>query len=453
MRRATIALVFIALLSLAPSAFGGAVYVPVARDAETRGVRIETHLFLSNQGDAGRSVGTLFFAADADGTDREDLEERRIGVPAKATVFVGDAAPDGGIGLFEIVGVDAHAVQAHLVSSLGDVRVDEEALPVVSSDNDLPAGVRVHLLPLSRTAAGLGTELYILNLGLEAATCTVSNFRSSGVALAAASELEVAPFAVHRVADALADAGPADLVAARSTVSCDQSFYALAVVTDARDGDLTVVQPAEPGSSTLFRPGDQPPGPVCPAGGECFETLGAFFVPTRSSPERTIVLPVTPNREYKQIVVELEVTHNGWYSRIPDGIHRIFWLTRNNGIYDRHTFAALTTRGPNRNLVRLEVTADLRAGEELEFTESAALVPGTIYLVRTVFDGNTGVATTTLTDKATGQVAVTVAGGGATNRVRTEATTWSVTVSDTEEGVHAVSQGWVYSNLRVQFLP
>ncbi len=435
---------------LAAPAFAGTVYVPVAMDVQAGDLRVRTQMWIGNQGTVGRSATSVFLAGDTDGTAREGLEQTRLGVIAGATIFVAGAAAEGQSGMLEVSAAPQLAVRAQLQSLLGGVVAHEVALPVVSSDNLIAAGTRVQLLPLSRLG-GKRTDLVLLNLGFDAATCTVARFRSNGGAIGATSQVQLKALSVRRFADVLADLGDTPVAAARALVDCDRNYYALAVTADGASGHLTVIEPAASGASTLSPPGTEPPPGPCPAGAECFAPLTGSFVSTRSNPNVRLVLPVTKNVEFNQLVVELDVTHGGWFARNPDGIHNFFYLTR-TGTYDGHTYGFITTRGPGRNFVRNEYTVDLPRGQSQKFTQPVVLVPGTTYRVRYVYDFPARRFTVVFTDLASGQVVVDFS-GPVSRPIRTQGGTWRISLSDLEAEARVPSLGWTFNNLKVRFLP
>ncbi len=452
MRRWIIGCLAAAFVAQAAPAFAGTVYVPVAENVEIEGIRYRTQMWVGNEGQVGRSATTIFFAPDVDGTEREGLTENRVGVIAGATVFVSSVAADGASGLLEVTAAPQLAVRAQLQSLIDGEVVDEDALPVVSSENLIEAGLSSQLVPLSHAGNDV-TDLILLNLGFEAATCTVAVFQPNGTPLGNAATLQLKALSMRRFEDILATLGDTRVGAARALVSCNQKYYAMAMTTDVQTGQLSVITPAASGSSTLEPPGTEPPPPPpgeCPTGAECFTPLTGSFIPSRSNPNQRFQIPVTKNVEFNQLVVQLDVTHGGWYSRLPDGIHNFFYLTRTGG-YSSHTFGFVTARGPNRNFVRNEYTVDLPRGQNLKFTQPVVLVPGTSYRVRYVYDFPARQFTLVFTNLATGQQVVNIT-GAVSRRIRTLGETWVLSISDQEVEAHVPSVNWNYRNLSVQFI-
>ena len=72
------------------------------------------------------------------------------------------------------------------------------------------------------------------------------------------------------------------------------------------------------------------------------------------------------------------------------------YLTR--GDFTGDVFASITARGPNRNVVRNEITVDLPQGQALSRSKTVFLEPGEAYGVDYLYDWPAGTFTLTVSD-------------------------------------------------------
>ena len=129
------------------------------------------------------------------------------------------AVPAGRVGL---VTVDADAVEN--VRALLD---DRSEVPAFTEEETYPAGTEVPLGDLPRPREMKSLAVGAANLSDQTASCRVTLSRPDGSRLGEV-ELDVAPMSLAR-RDALAAVGHGRVGSV--TVSCDQSFYPLAVVS------------------------------------------------------------------------------------------------------------------------------------------------------------------------------------------------------------------------------
>ncbi|MCB1034310.1 MAG: hypothetical protein KDD47_10815 [Acidobacteria bacterium] len=439
-------------LATAVPVFAGTLYVPTAENTVIEGIEVRTQLWVSNQGTEPRRFSTLLLAEGSDGTDRESgASDEILGVPPQATVFLNSVVGEGEFGMLELEAAPQIAVSARLVSFVNGVAGEGAALPVISSENLVEAGDLAELVPLSKLETE-ATDLTVVNLAFEPAECSINLFRANGTTVVGTSVISLEPLSMRRFPDVLGIVGVDALAAGRASVTCDQSFYAYATTINTATGEIVVTKPAGLGTSTLKRPGDEPPPAPCPAGAECFAVDGDFFTPQRGDDKRRIEIPVTKNVQFSRFVIDLDFRHGGWFDRNPSGIHNIIWVTR-TGKYAGDTVAFVTTRGPNRDLVRNEITANLPRGTEgRKVTQNVALEPGTLYHLLYEFDGESRQVSVTITEKNTGRLVV-----GLFQRdgvpVRTGSGTWSANFSDNFVEAHVPSHGWTFSNFEIRFLP
>jgi hypothetical protein len=78
-----------------------------------------------------------------------------------------------------------------------------------------------------------------------------------------------------------------------------------------------------------------------------FELNDDFFTPSKEEMFKTWDLPAT-FQYYKTITIELDVTPGDWFSKNPDGVHNLFWFTRER-IWRSSTIGYVNLFGPERN--------------------------------------------------------------------------------------------------------
>ncbi|MCH9651582.1 MAG: hypothetical protein K0U98_25375 [Deltaproteobacteria bacterium] len=438
------------LLVPAAPLFAGVVYVPLAMDSDVQGNTFRTQVWISNEGLERRRAETYMIAENSDGTIRDEPTTGAVAVPASSTTIMSDLVSGNAVGMLELTLPPQLSAQARLIGENEGVANLGAAMPVISSDNIVEAGDIVHLQPWVRSSSRY-SDLVVVNLGQMPASCSIGLFKGGGSQIGTDSVVTLQPLSMRHFPDVLGILGQDVLGSGRSEVSCDQPFYAFGATFDTRNGDVVTSLPAGPGNSSLLRPDQIPQPGACPEFAECFDIAGDFFTSVRGEDKKRFIVPVTKNTSFSRLVVEVDFAHGGWFSRNPEGIHNIFYLTRTGG-YSSHTYGFVTTRGPGRDFVRNEVTVDLPRGENQKMTQGAVLQPGTTYHVRYVYNAVSRVIDVTVTERFSGRTVVDMSESLA-KRIRTFGGTWFITFSDFEAEAHVPSRNWTYSNLSVQFIP
>ena len=440
----------LAVLLSAPLS-AGTVYVPLATNVEVAGIPYRTQVWVTNPGTTAARFDAVFLATGASGLPRGNRPVTSLDVPPGATALVTPAAPDGASGMLEVTGPDGLHVEALLTSGgLG------APIPVATSDTLVAAGGTAHLLALERGRDRI-VHVGLLNLGKSEARCTANVARADGRALGGQVVVTLAPLSHRQFDDPLLALGGTAVSAARAAVSCDQPFFAYAVLLRS-NGELAVAGPARSLRSALTLPGGEPgPGPApapaqcagAPAGVRCFEQTGVFFEPTTAIPTKRIVLPFPKGVEYKKVRVQIDVTHGGWYPGKPDGIHNIFWLAQGTNP-DRIGY--LNARGPDRHIVyavhhigaprtvegrRLEGELDLEAGRTYRFDYT--------------FDAHNSRVELVVRDAQGAELLREVDGTTFTRRIFTRKYDYLIDFGLHDEAADAPTFGWKYANLKVEF--
>lgn len=441
---------------LAVPAFAGTVYVPVTDDVEIDGVRYETQIWFSNLGGQDRRFASYFIDTGSNGTDRPgEITYGQTLVRSQRTVLVQDATDEGTVGMLEIFGAPQLIVQAQLVSSVDGVKQAGVNLPVIDDKTLYPIGSEVYLQGLSRGGDHF-TDLIIVNLGPEASECVVDMYRASGDALVSSAVLAFSPLSHNQFDDVLGIVGEQSVTGVRTTVSCDQPFYAFAVTYNPGQGAATVLLPSASLDSALVRPGDNSPPPPpppteCPTGGTCFSFPGVVHAPSPGNEVRRLLFPFAPGLSYRQLHLQMEVFHGGWDNRSPDGIHNFFWLARNK--YRSNTFGYVNARGPGKAIVTSLTNVNLAPGDTQRLVQNILLTPGATYRVDYLYDTIGGIIDLKIFNKATGALVVSLTDSTRVKKITTEGDGFLMDLGLKRFSSDVPSYGWSYNNLQLDFCP
>jgi hypothetical protein len=339
-----------AAAAVATPAFAGQVFIPVAGHRAPGGqVVYRTEVWVTNPGQAEAQAVVRFVEPGADGTAAH-TGDAAVTIPAGATVLLAKVAPADG-GMLEVSSAAALAVRARLAAisaisgidaisaidasaasdAAGGIEViagpdaieatdamdalaalapaneagrsgkpwSGAAVQAVSAAGALAAGGVAQLQGLGRQPGGEVTDLGLLNLSEQAASCQVGAFAADGSRVAAPATVSLPPLGARQLEDVFGSLGQRQLSGGRLEVSCDQRFYAHAVVFAAGGSVVEAVGPsqglADPAASgsdaVSASPGAPPAAPV--AAPDAAATAGAALDPGAAPagaavPERSI---------------------------------------------------------------------------------------------------------------------------------------------------------------------
>jgi hypothetical protein len=437
----TIASCWVALLMMAGASapvFAGAVYVPFATNSQLGGVRLQTQVWVTNRLAASQSFTTFYVDNNADGSARGTGGGSPIQVGAGVTQLLGPVAADGKTGLLEITGQPGFFVNARLTASTGQ-SVD---VPVITSENVVAAGATAQVQGLERTTTRI-TQYGLVNVGAQAAQCTVKLSKADGVAIGAAATVTVKPLSTLLFGDLLAPATQLD--GARTSATCNQPFYPYALTIDVQNGEMTFSGPSITASSTL--------NPPVPGGGgvQTFQRTGTFFTPARNSEVLHLELPFAKGTNFKKARVQLDVTHGGWYAPLKDGVHNFFLLAIGD---DDNRLGYAAVRGPSRNFVLFHHTYGLPLGSAGNRVESnLVLQQGETYHLDYTYDLTAARITLVITRGGTEIVRATDVPFATGSFRATGSETYYMNFGLEASGPHSPTYGWKYANLKVDFTP
>lgn len=429
---------FLIMAGASVPAFAGAVYVPFATNSQLGGVRLQTQVWVTNRATTAQSFSTFYVDDNADGSARGTGGGSPIQVGAGVTQLLGPIASDGKTGLLEISGQPGFFVNARLTANTGET-VD---VPVITSENVVAAGATALVAGLERTSSRI-TQYGLVNVGTQAAQCTVRLSKVDGAAIGAAATVTVKPLSSLLFGDLLAP--DTQLEGGRAAASCNQPFYAYALTINLQNGEMTFSGPATKASSTL--------SPPVPGGGgvQSFQRAGVFFTPARGSEVLRLDLPFAKNVNFKKARVQVDVTHGGWYTPLRDGVHNFFLLAIGN---DDNRLGYAAVRGPNRNFLLFHHTYGLPLGSAGNREESSAVLQtGQALHIDYTYDLTAQTITMVVTRNGA-EIARMTDVPFATGSFRaTGSDTYYMKFGLEATGPHSPTYGWKYANLKVDFTP
>jgi hypothetical protein len=254
-------------------------------------------------------------------------------------------------------------------------------------------------------------------------------------------------------------------------MACDQPYFVFTRTVNPQTGYLAIHTAASnigdglPNAGITPTPTTPPqpppnttPEPPPPGGGNPqpatqlvrFRKDGQFF--TSSNGDRALVMnmPTQANVIYSSFKVNYDVHHGGWNRQAPDGINNMGYITR--GGWSGDVFMLVTTRGPNKNLVRQEITVDLPKNEISQKQQTVQLQPNTNYHVEYTYNHKGARQWRLVITEQGGGVVVNMS-GPTTGPIWTKGGTWKIFFSDETVAAHVSSLGWSWSNLLVEWIP
>jgi hypothetical protein len=284
------------LLAAAGSAAAATHYLPLAVSQTTNGKQLRSLLWITNGGSQPAEVRVRFIPTMTDGAAAVGQGVQVVQVQPGASVPV--AAAGGGVGMLE---VSASAGQLDFAGELNTFagngqRRSAAGMPLVGAGDVVPAGGTVRLLALERQPGAAETDLGLLNLGSEEGSCTIHAFRVDGSRIRSAATVWMPALGHREFLDAFGILGEGGLDGARFDVTCDQPFWAYAVVQGlAPDSTQFVVPAAHLADGLADAVAD--PGLL---------RQGTFFTATEAEGELRIRLPLDAGVAYRSVEVEVD---------------------------------------------------------------------------------------------------------------------------------------------------
>jgi hypothetical protein len=441
MPRPLVRSLLLAALCAAGAAHAGTVYVPAPGLGSIGGSAYEVQVSVTNTAAAAGDVRQALLATDTDGTQRPTPPTTVTVQPGRTAVVKAGPAFSG---LVELAGGDGVRYSARLVGS-GPGKLGAY-LPVITSDNVIHGGQTAAIQGL-RSGAGRTARLTMVNLAATANQCTGSLYAADGSLVAGPATFNLKPLSTFSLTDLFAGGAAADV---RLTMTCTQSFFTYALLSDAATGEVTYLGPAGNGASGIGGP-----AAACPTGAICFDAKGIVHQPTPAHRVQRVQFPA-PAGVATRLRLTMDVTVGPWWAPDPAGKTLIYWFVVNRNF---DMAGLLYFRGPDPAHPALEQSqAIVRHGielthpQKLKIVQPFAAIIGHTYHCDNDYDMGRGVYTVTITDTTTGQIAVQLVGAPNVH-------SWTLKASDlliTDMGFTGTNvdevptDGWTYSNVHME---
>jgi len=447
MNRSLVSSVLLAALCAMGTAHAGTVYVPLPGQTTAGTSTYEVQVSVANTAAAPATVNEALLPSDADGTQRTGVTTGSLAVNGGQSSVV---KPGTFSGLLELAGAADFRYSARLVNVAGGLGVD---LPLITSSTVTKANGKLSIQGLITDAART-VDVALVNLAATAGQCTVSFSRSNGSALGAVATVSLKPLSHRYFTNVLAGLVDASGVAdARAQVSCTQDFYAYGVLKNGATGELTLVQPAASGDSTLGGSGGTPPptgGGCGSAGVTCFNAQGIVHQPTPSNPVGRVTFAI-PQGTYRRFKMSMDVTVGQWYAPDPAGKGLIYWFVIDKNL---DMPGLLYFRGPGSG----GYTALARHGMGLTHPQKLKIVKpfqaqiGHTYHVDNDYDMGSHSYVITITDKSSGEATVLVGAPNVSNFTTKAGQRFIIDMGFKENAVpdEVPTYNWLYQNIHIE---
>jgi hypothetical protein len=358
-------------LTLAVPATAERLYVPVLGMTAADGSALATKVWVSNADGIERPVAARF-------NDTLRTGDERVITARGGGQLLEDLAPAQKAGLIAIDADEDLGISAWMVGRENKSLALAE-VPVFGEREIYEAGLEVTLgdLPARRALASL--TVGAANLSDKMAFCQ-ANLYGRGESLLGEVPFEVEPMSLARKdAGALAGSGRVEAV----RVTCDQSFYPIAVATE------------KSGLTPIFATGVGPNGScdviltltqAAGGGGVWIAETGAgvFHHATRANPKGIICLKTPKELKIARAVFQWDVKVGPWSKRLRSGLHNLayYFLDRYRG----GVVGNINAGGPNKSIVKFMQNVGMPKGSNTNTKASLELEQGQTYRNVYTFD-------------------------------------------------------------------
>jgi len=389
-RQFAFASVALAVLVAVPlAAHADTVYVPWP-GADALGISGYTpEIAVAGTGAAASSYKTFLIPTNVDGVALTRTAQSGAVSTNHTAILNLDAAFRG---MVELQAPSAVEVSARLANGSTMVHV-----PVVGSGEAKAGGSRIDLLGLERTSTST-SMLTVINLGTKSSLCSVTYYAADGTSLATGSAT-LLPLSHALVTNVLNGAGdPTGITDVRAAVTCAESFFAYAYVTDSTSGRISYVGPAtDAQASTLTAPGSTAPS-ACPTGATCVSQAGVLFKATENDAYGRVQLPA-PAGAWRRGRMQVDIKFGSFFNNTAKQM--AYWFVING---NKRMLGTLLLRGPVGNDVILIHGYNVPHEGKTRIRSTHHMVAGTTYHIVNDYDAGNRRLTVTVTDKATGQL-------------------------------------------------
>jgi hypothetical protein len=279
--------------------------------------------------------------------------------------------PTGGAGLIAVEADSFENVRALLTGRGG--ATDGAAF---TEEETYQAGIEVPLGDLPRPRAIASLSVGAANISEQTASCKALLAARDGSSLGEI-EFDVEPMSMVQK-DALATAGRGRVGAV--SVTCDQSFYPLAVAASTGGKAPIIAKGIGPNGAcqiylTALR---QPGGHIATA------QQGTFHEATKANPKGILCVRTTEDFHVAKAVYEWDVTLGPWSSRDRSGVHNLAYFFLNR--YRSGVIGNLNALGPNKNQLKILQNVSMPAGTNTTAKVAYGMTTGLTYHVIYTYD-------------------------------------------------------------------
>jgi hypothetical protein len=284
----------------AGTAAAGTVYLPLAINGPLAGKSYRTFVSVTNGSGAPQEVSVRYIPQDTVGlVANPSITTSKLHVGPGQTFKL--AVGQTGVGMVELSGSDDVVYSGRLESlTPGGIVRSSAHLPVIGSEDVVPAGEVVHIQWGERAPAGTASHFGLTTFGSRDGECTVNTFRADGTQVLSTVTLWGPAFGQRWFPDAFGILQEPSIRDARFEVRCDvPSFPFTTIFGDAPDSTQFVV-PSASGAADLRPPAPAPPG-------QLVRLPGRFFTAAKGASIHDVEVPIPPGVRYGRLVYEFDV--------------------------------------------------------------------------------------------------------------------------------------------------
>lgn len=290
-----------AALAWAGTAAAGTVYLPLAINGALDGKTYKSYVWVTNGSGGPQEVSVRYIPQDTRGIDPNASTVTgtlNVGPGQTFKLAVGQA----GVGMVEFSGAD-DVIYSGRIESLtpGGIVRSSAHLPLVGSDNVIPAGVVAHIQGGERSLSGTASHFGLNTFGAEDGECTIEIFRADGSQIQSTVTLVGPALGQRWFPDAFDILDEPSISDARFEVTCNVPFLPFTTIFASDPDSTQFVLPSITGAQNL--------GPAAPGAqdGELVRLPGTFFNAVRGDSIFDVALPIEAGVEYSQITWEFDV--------------------------------------------------------------------------------------------------------------------------------------------------
>lgn len=361
-----------AALVWAGTAAAGTVYLPLALNGALDGKTYKSYVWVTNASGDLQEVSIRYIPRDTSGVNpNASTATAKLSVGAGHTFKLAVGEP--GVGMVEFTGPDNVIYSGRLESlTPGGIVRSSAHLPLIGSENVVPAGEVAHLQGGERKLAGSASHFGLATFGAEEGQCTVRTFRADGSQVLGTVTMSSPAVGQRWFPDAFGILQEPSISDARFEVSCNVPFFPFTPIFGDNPDSTQFVLPSVTGAHNL--------GPAAPGArdGELVRMDGTFFTAVQGKSIFDVELPIAPGVRYSQIAWEFNVVVPAIKDSSGTNFHSTTLLLRpvRGGTHFAHTIRG---NGQYKSIIDL-------GDHQLVRGESQGWAPNTLHHVKVVYD-------------------------------------------------------------------